>query len=140
MDKYTSFLPLITILLVLFFFGRFINRSVKNNKILHKSDPARPICSLTLIRAIDQTDYYRKYKVIIDSQLVGYISAGETKHYELLPGKHQIKLKIDWCSSKSHSFSITENSNTELQCGAKYNDIRSLVAVFFRPSNYLYVQ
>ena len=51
-------------------------------------------------------DTIRAYKVVIDGSVVGKIFDGETKEYPLSDGIHSLKLKIDWCCSKTVQFEI----------------------------------
>ena len=51
-------------------------------------------------------DTVRKYEVVIDGAPAGEICDGETKEYPLTDGMHSLKLKIDWCCSRTVHFEI----------------------------------
>lgn len=46
----------------------------------------------------------RKYKIYIDGEQKDIIENGKIKEMDLEPGKHQVQLKIDWCSSPEMEF------------------------------------
>lgn len=50
----------------------------------------------------------RRVSVFIDDVEVGKISDNETKEFEVSVGKHQIKLELDWLSSKPFDIEITD--------------------------------
>ena len=43
----------------------------------------------------------RKYRVVIDGKRVGSISHDGEEEFDIPAGKHEILLKVDWCSSNS---------------------------------------
>lgn len=38
----------------------------------------------------------RPYVVLIDDKSAGDIADGETKHFDVKPGNHTVRLKLDW--------------------------------------------
>ena len=44
-------------------------------------------------------DRYRRYKVLLDNQLVGCLRWGESRSFDVLPGLHTLRLRIDWSGS-----------------------------------------
>jgi hypothetical protein len=64
-------------------------------------------------------DIGRTYKVFIDDQAVGAIRRKETKTFEVPPGKHQIHLEIDWCSSRRVSVELPPGEEVKLTCSAR---------------------
>jgi hypothetical protein len=140
MEIVKAFLPLIIFLLIWFGIGIYYGKKVEKHKSCIKPDLARPENSLTLVRGVEQTNYLRKYIVIIDNEVAGSISSGETKHFEVGAGTHNIQVKIDWCKTKPLTFEITPGQNTYLCCGATYNDWRSLYKQAANPSGYIYIK
>jgi hypothetical protein len=61
-------------------------------------------------------DSLRKYKIYIDNVYCGDIRNGETCEYNLLPGKHQVVAKIDWCRSNIVYIDVNE-LDKELEVG-----------------------
>jgi hypothetical protein len=64
-------------------------------------------------------DIGRTYKVFIDDQAVGAIRRKETKTFEVSPGKHQIHLEVDWCSSRTVSVELPPGEEVKLTCKAR---------------------
>ena len=59
-------------------------------------------------RSLSGSDAFRAYKIFIDGKKMEEIKSGETKSLKLEIGTHILQLKIDWCTSKEVSFSITK--------------------------------
>jgi hypothetical protein len=140
MEYFNAFLPLL--LHITFFIGIsvFFSKKIEKNANETTPDTSRPMNSLTLTRGFEYVNYTRKYKVFINGAKVKEISSGETWHIPLDPGKHTICLKIDWCKTKSFLFEKIEAANTELVCGASYNDWKANFMAFLKPSKWLYVK
>ena len=62
------------------------------------------------------TDSLRKYKVIIDGDVVGKVRRGEEKSFPVAPGEHWVRLKIDWGSSQPVDVSLAEGQEVSLYC------------------------
>ena len=140
MELIESFVPLIGFLVISVAFGFYLGRKAKRHKESLVSDESAPINCLTLARGVEPTNYLRKYIIFIDNVVVGEISSGETRHFDLKPGKHNVSVKIDWCKSKPFEFEIIENTNTKLMCGANYNNWKCMFMYAIKPSNWVYVK
>jgi hypothetical protein len=139
--KYISaFLPLLIFLSLWFGIGIYYARKVEKHKKNIKADSSRPSDHLTLIRGIEQTNYIRKYKVIIDNKSAGYIASGETKHILLNEGSHKIQVKVDWCTSKPFEVFLKKGENIPLVCGASFNNWHCLYKWALSPSSWVYVR
>src|SRR5271170_1947937 len=66
------------------------------------------MASLIIARDTGYADRIRKYKVVVDGIVVGRIANGETQEFPVTPGRHQLRMKIDWCGSKPLEFSVSE--------------------------------
>lgn len=135
-----AFIPLIIFLSLWIANGMYFGKKIRKHKQALIKDHSRPANCLTLTRGVESTNYLRKYSIILDGRNVGDIASGETKHVELTKGKHTISVKIDWCQSKPFEFEIRENKNTELTCGANYNNWKCLFMYAIKPSNWVYVK
>lgn len=135
-----DFFPLIIILFIWVIIGFYFGNKVKRHEERLVIDETRPKNSLTLFRVVEPTNYLRKYSVIVDGNLVGNIASGETKHFDLVVGKHFIVVTIDWCKSKPYAFEIVEGNNTQLNCGANYNNWKCMFMCAVKPSNWVYVK
>ena len=56
----------------------------------------------------------RDYQVYVDNQKIGSISNHETKEFAIAPGRHQIAVKIDWCSSPNIDFELSDNQTISM--------------------------
>lgn len=63
-----------------------------------------------------RVDRRRAYRVFIDNQKAGKIQPGESKAFEVAPGRHQLQLKIDWGSSEKRQVDVTEGSQATFVC------------------------
>ena len=64
---------------------------------------------LRIIRDSGYADRLRAYQVIVDGKHVGDLRDGQTKEFPVSAGQRQLSLKIDWCGSKTVSFSVAED-------------------------------
>jgi|GEM_PF-3194476 len=140
LDILIAWIPLILVLTIWIGFGIYFEKKIKKHKAELTSDTSRPNSSLTLVRGIEPTNYFRKYIVFIDGKETGKISSGETKHFDLEPGRYSIQIKIDWCESTPINFEIMNEKNTELVCGANYNDWRCTFMWMLKPASWIYVK
>ncbi len=140
MELIKAFIPLIIFISLWITIGMYFGKKMKQHKETLVVDETRPANCLSLTRGLEPTNYLRKYSVIVDGTSIENIASGETKHFELAPGKHTICVKVDWCKSKEFEFEILENENTELNCGATYNNWKCLFMHAIKPSNWVYVK
>ena len=99
-----------------------------------------PPDTLTLVRAIDGTNYLRKFSVLIDRAKGGYIVTGEVKHFHVSPGLHRVAVQIDFCTSYELTFEMLQGVNRRVNCGSTYNDWRCLYMWLLKPRDYVYVR
>ena len=135
-----AFLPLLIVIFVWVSFGLYNGRKVRKHSQNIEVDDSRPAGCLTLVRGVEQTNYLRAYEIFVDGASIGSIKSGQTKHIELSPGKYELVLKINWCSSAAFEFEIAEEKNTELVCGATYNNWKCMFMFALKPANWLYVE
>ena len=60
------------------------------------------------------TDMARAYKIIIDRKHIENIRCGEEKELEIPEGKHEVFLKIDWCTSNALIIDATKDERAFL--------------------------
>ena len=91
--------------------------------------------SITVTRpATAWRDRARKYKVLLDGTVAAEISHGETTALEITPGPHEVRGKIDWCTTPP--VVVTGDEELTLQTGAG-NAFTAILVALFTPSNYL---
>lgn len=64
-------------------------------------------------------DVLRAYKVVIDRNAVGDIRRGETKTFDVAPGRHEIHLEIDWAKSRNLELDLSSGDVATLTCSAR---------------------
>jgi hypothetical protein len=76
-----------------------------------------------------RTDRLREYRIFIDGQQVGDIKPGETEVFTLPPGRHELRLKIDWGSSEKLQVDLGDNDRAQFVCAPriKQNDVTIMV-------------
>ena len=64
-------------------------------------------------------DVLRTYKVVIDGNSVGDIHRGETKTFDVPPGRHEIHLEIDFAQSRNLELDLASGDVASLTCSAR---------------------
>jgi hypothetical protein len=54
--------------------------------------------------------------VVIDGNRAGEIRRGETKTFDVLPGRHEIHLEIDWAKSRNLELDLSPGDIASLTC------------------------
>jgi len=75
-------------------------------------------------------DRLRAYKVLLDGEVIGEISNDQQFEFDAAPGKHQIQLKIDWCTSNRVDFE-KEQDTVEFECGSSLRGFRILLSILY---------
>jgi hypothetical protein len=75
------------------------------------------MAKIKITRTSEWSNYSRKIGIYLDGQKIGIISNGETKDFDVPPGQHSLKAKIDWCGSKDFIFTANENDTTMIKIG-----------------------
>jgi hypothetical protein len=63
---------------------------------------------LKIVRDSGYADRLRAYKVIVDGNISGEISNGETKEFPVSSGQHDLSLKIEWRGPRTIRFTIAD--------------------------------
>ena len=79
------------------------------------------MATIILNRTSEYLNRLRSYAVYIDGKKAGTIANGETKEFAVTAGHHSIVTKIDWCSSKTISFTISDDEIKEFKVGGFKN-------------------
>lgn len=75
------------------------------------------MATIRLNRTSAYVNRLRNYSVVIDGQKVGTIADGESKAFDVSPGRHSIVTTIDWCSSPTITFDISDDEVKNFQAG-----------------------
>jgi hypothetical protein len=87
--------------------------------------------SISLTRDAWRGDRIRDFLVILDGQEIGRIADGGSKTFIVPPGEHELRLKIDWCGSKTLKISLRAGERVALRCGSSLRGFRLLLALFY---------
>ena len=80
---------------------------------------------ITVRRGETYADGGRKYEIVIDGAPIGSLRPGSVVAFDLAPGTHTIRLRIDWCGSPALSFDAQSGEQIAFECGSSW-----LVGVF----------
>jgi hypothetical protein len=61
-------------------------------------------------------DFFRVYTVFLDEKPIGGIRQGLSRSFEVHPGRHEVFLNIDWCSSRRMSIDLAPGEEVKLIC------------------------
>jgi hypothetical protein len=85
-------------------------------------------------------DAFRAYKIELNDETIGTIKAGEFLCFDIPPGKHHLRIKIDWCSSRYLNFEITEQQALYFECGNNVPTFAELIYIAFFRNKYLWLK
>jgi hypothetical protein len=77
---------------------------------------------LQIHRKNEYVNKLRNIKLFLDGKELGLIQNDETLRFDIPTGNHQLKAKIDWCSSNTASFEITEGQNSNFELSSFTNN------------------
>src|SRR5687767_12670256 len=86
---------------------------------------------ITVRRTTGYPDRLRAYKVNVDGAVVGLIRARESVTVPISPGRHSVRLRIDWCSSEQIDFQTQPGEHVFFECGSSLSGWRVLLALFY---------
>ena len=87
--------------------------------------------SLTIKRDSGYADRLRRYRVLVDGSEIGKIGNGETKTFQVAPGKHELLLKIDWCRSKPIEFLASEGASVTFLAKSNLRGLKLVAALWY---------
>ena len=76
----------------------------------------------------------RGFKIVVDGDVLGTVRESSDSTVSLAPGVHDVRLRIDWCSSKSLRIDLSEGDKRELECRIHSASFWPCV---FAPSRYI---
>jgi hypothetical protein len=82
------------------------------------------MAKLRIERSSELNNKARDFGLYVNGDKIGTISNGETKEFDLKPGKHQLMAKIDWCQSQTLEFDLPEDKTQTVRLtGFKYGNV-----------------
>jgi hypothetical protein len=85
-------------------------------------------------------DAIRAYQVELDGAVIGKVSNGESVRFEVRPGRHRLRLTIDWCGSEYLEFEIQEGQTLRFECGNNVPALLDLIYITFLRNKYLWLK
>lgn len=73
------------------------------------------MAKLIIKRTSEWNNRMRDIGIYLDGEKIGVIGNGETKEFEIVPGEHKLKTKIDWCSSETLNIELYENESQKIK-------------------------
>ncbi|CAN5458129.1 hypothetical protein BH23BAC3_BH23BAC3_25630 [soil metagenome] len=70
---------------------------------------------LIIKRTSEWNNIMRDVGIYLDGDKIGVIGNGQTKEFEIIPGEHRLKSKIDWCGSETLTFELYENETQKIE-------------------------
>ena len=67
------------------------------------------MAKLIIKRTSEWNNRMRDIGIYLDGEKIGTIGNGEIKEFEIEPGEHTLKSKIDWCGSETLKMNLTDN-------------------------------
>jgi len=99
--------------------------------------------AIKITRDSGYADRIRAYKVICNTEVIGKISNGETKVFDIPTGECELYLKIDWCRSNKIKITGAKDKQINLYGGSSLRGIKLLFALLYiviLPHKYLWLQ
>jgi hypothetical protein len=81
-------------------------------------------------------DRARAYSVWVDGGKIGEIRAGETRSFSVRPGPHTVRLRIDWCGSRTLEI-LAGDEPVVLRCKHGVFPGLQILALIFTPSRWI---
>ena len=95
---------------------------------------------INITRNSSYTDKLRAYQVVVDGNSIGEINDGDTKSFDVKPGVHTLRMKIDWGGSNEVEFKLSRNETINFRCASSMTGLRGwfgVVYVLFLPNRYV---
>ena len=70
---------------------------------------------LIIKRTSEWNNRMRGIVIFLDGKKIGVIRNGELKEFEIEPGEHNIKAKIDWCGSEKLLINLADNEVKKIE-------------------------
>jgi len=92
---------------------------------------------IRLARKQTYADKWRTYQVFIDDERTGSIREGQSRTFEVQPGRHHVYLRINWCRSPRVAVDCMVGEPVMFVCQGQHNPIKALFAALFAVDQYI---
>ena len=76
-------------------------------------------------------DRLRDYKIELDGTIIGTIADGQKKSFDVKPGSHVLRMKIDWGGSNRLSFQAHSGKNLHFKCASRARGAKVFLAIVY---------
>jgi hypothetical protein len=83
------------------------------------------------------TDRARSYKVLVDGQQRAQIGDDAVVQVPVTPGRHVVRLEIDWCRSPDLACDLAHGEILRLECGPNASPLLALLYITIWRKNYI---
>jgi hypothetical protein len=87
--------------------------------------------TISLTRDSGYADKVRDYRVMLDGSEIGRIADGESKTFVVPAGKHELRLKIDWCGSNTVDFDLSAGASAAFRCGSSLRRLKLVLGLYY---------
>lgn len=95
--------------------------------------------TVSIRRRSSMSGVVRRFKVFVDDVNVGVVGNGQTKHFELSPGRHILYVALDLYRSKPCVVNVQLGEAIQLVCGLK-GGLSGALSAFTSPHDYLQLE
>lgn len=87
---------------------------------------------LTVARdTVPSPDRLRAYRLMVDGVAVAKVKRGETATVTLSPGRHRIRMKIDWCGSRTLELDVSDSDRLAVRCRPGLTGLKALAVPLY---------
>jgi hypothetical protein len=73
------------------------------------------MAKLIIKRTSEWNNRMRDIEIYLDGEKISVIGNGQIKEFEVEPGEHTLRSKIDWCGSETLKMNISDNESKRIE-------------------------
>lgn len=82
----------------------------------------------------------RAYRILVDGKECATIKQNSEVRVSVIPGKHNVQLRVDWCSSPSLEIMAVNERIEIIECGPNSKLFREWVYISFLRKDYIWIK
>lgn len=84
-------------------------------------------------------DKVRKYTILLDGKEIATVSNGSEVAFDVEPGRHEVQMSIDWCTSRKLEIDVAAEPLT-LECGPNASPFSALLYISLWKNDYIWLR